>query len=51
MPAWRMKGEYVKNCNCLQSCPCDTTGNPAPQPRACVKPSGYGVSMTRSFGA
>ena len=30
MPTWRMKGEYLKNCNCLQSCPCDTNGNPAP---------------------
>jgi hypothetical protein len=30
MPAWKMKGEYLKNCNCLQSCPCDTSGNPAP---------------------
>lgn len=30
MPAWRMKGEYVKNCNCLATCPCDTIGVPAP---------------------
>jgi hypothetical protein len=28
--AWRMKGEYLKNCNCLASCPCDTIGTPAP---------------------
>ncbi|MDO8617200.1 MAG: DUF1326 domain-containing protein [Dehalococcoidia bacterium] len=30
MPKWRMKGEYIKNCNCLASCPCDTIGVPAP---------------------
>jgi hypothetical protein len=30
MPTWKMKGEYLKNCNCIQSCPCDTNGNPAP---------------------
>jgi hypothetical protein len=30
MPNWRMKGEYLKNCNCLASCPCDTIGVPAP---------------------
>lgn len=30
MSAWRMKGEYLKNCNCVASCPCDTGGFPAP---------------------
>ncbi|MGH2361521.1 MAG: DUF1326 domain-containing protein [bacterium] len=30
MPSWRMKGQYIKNCNCLASCPCDTIGVPAP---------------------
>jgi hypothetical protein len=25
-----MKGEYLKNCNCVASCPCDTVGVPAP---------------------
>lgn len=30
MPNWKMKGQYVKNCNCLASCPCDTGGFPAP---------------------
>ncbi len=30
MPNWRMKGQYLKNCNCLSSCPCDTIGVPAP---------------------
>ena len=27
---WRMKGQYVKNCNCIASCPCDTAGRPYP---------------------
>ena len=30
MPNWRMKGNYLKNCNCVPSCPCDTYGYPAP---------------------
>ena len=30
MPSWRMKGQYVKNCNCLATCPCDTIGVPFP---------------------
>lgn len=30
MPSWKMKGQYIKNCNCLASCPCDTIGVPAP---------------------
>jgi len=28
--AYQMKGEYLKNCNCLATCPCDTIGWPAP---------------------
>jgi hypothetical protein len=28
--AWRMKGEYLKNCNCVPGCPCDTHGYPGP---------------------
>jgi hypothetical protein len=27
---WRMKGQYIKNCNCISTCPCDTTGYPYP---------------------
>ena len=27
---WRMRGQYMKNCNCISSCPCDTTGFPYP---------------------
>ena len=30
MAQWRMKGQYLKNCNRLASCPCDTMGMPAP---------------------
>ena len=30
MANWKMKGEYLKNCNCLASCPCDTEGFPSP---------------------
>jgi hypothetical protein len=27
---WKMQGEYMKNCNCIASCPCDTVGFPHP---------------------
>jgi len=30
--AWLMKGPYVKNCNCIAACPCDTAGRPYPFP-------------------
>jgi hypothetical protein len=30
MATWTLNGEYLKNCNCLASCPCDTIGTPAP---------------------
>lgn len=30
MATWSMRGEYLKNCNCLASCPCDTEGYPSP---------------------
>src|SRR5919108_1856540 len=33
-PDWRMKGQYLKNCNCIASCPCDTVGVPYPN-RGC----------------
>src|SRR4030095_14993654 len=29
--AWQMKGQYIKNCNCIAACPCDTTGFPYPE--------------------
>ena len=28
---WLMKGQYIKNCNCISTCPCDTTGFPHPE--------------------
>lgn len=28
---WRLKGQYLKNCNCIASCPCDTMGRPYPE--------------------
>jgi len=31
---WLMKGRYLKNCNCVASCPCDTVGLPSPH-RGC----------------
>jgi hypothetical protein len=30
VPEWTMKGHYIKNCNCMPSCPCDTIGFPKP---------------------
>ncbi len=27
---WSIKGRYLKNCNCIASCPCDTVGVPSP---------------------
>jgi hypothetical protein len=27
-----MKGHYIKNCNCIATCPCDTVGRPYPDP-------------------
>jgi len=32
MPQWRMKGQYITNCNCLPHCQCDTIGLPGPDP-------------------
>lgn len=30
MGQWRLRGQYLKNCNCIAHCPCDTVGVPAP---------------------
>jgi hypothetical protein len=27
---WSIKGRYLKNCNCVATCPCDTVGIPYP---------------------
>ena len=42
MADWKMKGQYLKNCNCLASCPCDTTGFPAPH-KFCEGMSGMNI--------
>ena len=31
MTDWRLTGQYLKNCNCVAHCPCDTAGVPSPQ--------------------
>lgn len=28
--SWKLKGDYLKNCNCIATCPCDTVGVPYP---------------------
>src|SRR5690348_13727001 len=28
---WKLRGHYLKNCNCNATCSCDTTGYPSPQ--------------------
>jgi len=40
---WRMKGEYMKNCNCIATCPCDTIGFPHPQ-KGCEGMAGMHIS-------
>jgi hypothetical protein len=30
MADWKMKGQYLKNCSCLPTCSCDTTGYSSP---------------------
>lgn len=27
-PSWRLKGEWIKNCNCAYGCPCDFNARP-----------------------
>ena len=29
---WRMKGRYIKNCNCAYGCPCDFNARPTQGP-------------------
>jgi hypothetical protein len=41
--AWRMKGQYIKNCNCIATCPCDTVGFPYPG-KGCEGMAGMHVS-------
>ena len=42
--AWRMKGQYIKNCNCIASCPCDTTGFPYPD-KGCEGMAGMHITQ------
>src|SRR5262245_55602553 len=46
--SWRMKGQYIKNCNCVATCPCDTTGFPYPE-KGCQGMAGMHV-VEGSFG-
>lgn len=46
---WRMKGLYVKNCNCIATCPCDTAGRPYPHP-GCEGMSGMHI-VQGNFGS
>ena len=39
---WRMKGRYIKNCNCIATCPCDTVGLPYPH-RGCEGMAGLHI--------
>ena len=41
--AWQMKGQYIKNCNCISACPCDTTGFPYPE-KGCEGMAGMYIS-------
>ena len=43
MPAWKMKGQYLKNCNCIATCPCDTVGIPYPN-RGCEGLNGMHIT-------
>src|SRR5215472_4991825 len=42
MTTWRMKGQYLKNCNCSATCSCDTTGFPSPH-KGCEGMSGMHI--------
>lgn len=41
---WRMKGEYIKNCNCIATCPCDTVGFPYPD-KGCAGMAGMRIQQ------
>src|SRR5690242_17830720 len=45
---WKLKGEYMKNCNCIATCPCDTVGVPYPD-KGCEGMAGMHVIEGR-FG-
>jgi hypothetical protein len=41
---WRMKGQYIKNCNCIATCPCDTVGFPYPE-KGCMGMAGMFIAQ------
>ena len=43
-----MKGQYIKNCNCLPTCSCDTTGIPSPH-KGCEGMAGLHI-LEGNFG-
>jgi len=45
---WRMKGQYIKNCNCIATCPCDTVGVPYPE-KGCQGMAGMHI-LEGNFG-
>ena len=45
---WRMKAQYIKNCNCIPNCPCDTVGFPYPG-KGCIGMAGMHI-FEGSFG-
>jgi hypothetical protein len=44
-----MKGEYIKNCNCIATCPCDTVGFPHPE-KGCSGMAGMRI-VQGNFGS
>jgi hypothetical protein len=47
--SWRMKGQYIKNCNCIATCPCDTIGFPHPD-KGCEGMAGMHI-VEGNFGS
>jgi hypothetical protein len=45
---WKLKGEYMKNCNCIATCPCDTIGLPYPD-KGCAGMAGMHI-VKGNFG-
>ena len=45
---WRLKGQYIKNCNCIATCPCDTVGFPYPE-KGCEGVAGMHITQGK-FG-
>lgn len=43
MTEWKMKGQYIKNCNCIATCPCDSVGIPYPH-KGCEGMAGMNIT-------